>query len=91
MRFIVMGTGPIGGIIGGRLARAGHDVTFVDVDREHVAAIREHGLHVDVPDGAFNVKATVSSRTRSREPSIRPSSPSAATTPRIRWPRRCRI
>ena len=59
MRLIVMGVGPIGGIIGGRLARAGQDVTFVDVDREHVAAIRENGLQVDVPDGAFNVKATV--------------------------------
>ncbi len=26
MRTIVIGTGPIGGIIGGRLARAGHDI-----------------------------------------------------------------
>lgn len=59
MRAIVMGAGPIGGIIGGRLARDGHDVTFVDVDREHVAAIRENGLQVDVPDGPFNVKANV--------------------------------
>ncbi len=59
MHAIVMGAGPIGGIIGGRLARDGHDVTFVDVDREHVAAIRRHGLQVDVPDGPFNVKANV--------------------------------
>ena len=59
MRAIVMGVGPIGGIIGGRLARDGQDVTFVDVDREHVAAIRENGLQVDVPDGPFNVKANV--------------------------------
>ena len=59
MRAIVMGAGPIGGIIGGRLARDGHDVTFVDVDREHIAAIRENGLQVDVPDGPFNVKANV--------------------------------
>ena len=44
MRMIVIGTGPIGGIIGGRLARAGHDLTFVDVDQEHIAAIREKGL-----------------------------------------------
>ena len=58
-RMIVIGTGPIGGIIGGRLARAGHDITFVDVDREHVAAIREKGLQVDVPDGAFNVKVNI--------------------------------
>ena len=54
-----MGTGPIGGIIGGRLARAGQDVTFVDVDPEHVEAMRQNGLQVDVPDGAFNVKANV--------------------------------
>jgi 2-dehydropantoate 2-reductase len=59
MRMIVIGTGPIGGIIGGRLARAGHDVTFVDVDKEHVEAIRANGLQVDVPDGPFNVKINI--------------------------------
>jgi len=41
MSIIVIGTGPVGGIIGGRLARAGQDVTFVDSDREHIAAIRK--------------------------------------------------
>jgi len=59
MRMIVMGTGPIGGIIGGRLARAGNDITFVDIDVEHVIAIREKGLQVDVPDGPFNVKIPI--------------------------------
>lgn len=58
-RMIVIGTGPIGGIIGGRLARAGQDITFVDIDKEHVAAIRENGLQVDVPDGPFNVKIRI--------------------------------
>jgi 2-dehydropantoate 2-reductase len=58
-RILVIGTGPIGGIIGGRLARAGHDLTFVDVDNEHVEAIRQNGLQVDVPDGPFNVKVTI--------------------------------
>jgi 2-dehydropantoate 2-reductase len=58
-RMIVIGTGPIGGIIGGRLARAGHDIAFVDVDKEHVAAIRDNGLQVDVPDGAFNVRINI--------------------------------
>ncbi|MGH7855451.1 MAG: ketopantoate reductase family protein [Candidatus Binatia bacterium] len=58
-RILVIGTGPIGGIIGGRLARAGQDMTFVDVDKEHVAAIREKGLQVDVPDGPFNVKIDI--------------------------------
>src|SRR5690348_11851789 len=58
-RMIVIGTGPIGGIIGGRLARAGHDISFVDIDQEHVAAIRKNGLQVDVPDGAFHVKVKI--------------------------------
>jgi 2-dehydropantoate 2-reductase len=58
-RMIVIGTGPIGGIIGGRLARAGNDLTFVDIDKEHVQAIREKGLQVDVPDGPFNVKIKI--------------------------------
>jgi 2-dehydropantoate 2-reductase len=59
MRMIVIGTGPIGGIIGGRLARAGRDITFVDVDKEHIEAIRANGLHVDVPDGAFSIKVNI--------------------------------
>ncbi len=58
-RIIVIGTGPIGGIIGGRLARAGADITFVDIDQEHVGAIRARGLQVDVPDGPFNVKVKI--------------------------------
>jgi 2-dehydropantoate 2-reductase len=58
-RMIVIGTGPIGGIIGGRLAHAGHDIIFVDVDQEHIAAIRQRGLQVDVPDGPFNVKIEI--------------------------------
>jgi len=58
-RMIVIGAGPIGGIIGGRLARAGQDITFVDIDKEHVAAIREKGLQIDVPDGPFNVKIKI--------------------------------
>ena len=59
MRMIVIGTGPIGGIIGGRLARAGHEMIFVDVDKEHIEATRANGLQVEVPDGAFNVKINI--------------------------------
>lgn len=59
MRIIVSGVGPIGGIVGGRLARAGNDVTLVDVNREHVQAIRERGLTVDVPDGPFTVTVPI--------------------------------
>jgi 2-dehydropantoate 2-reductase len=59
MHMIVIGTGPIGGIIGGRLARAGREITFVDIDKEHIEAIRANGLQVEVPDGAFNVKINI--------------------------------
>jgi 2-dehydropantoate 2-reductase len=59
MRIVVMGVGPIGGIIGGRLARAGNDVTLVEVDPEQVGAIREHGLQIDVPDGPFLIPVTI--------------------------------
>ena len=59
MRIIVIGAGPIGGIVGGRLARQGRNVTLVDVDAEHVRAIRKRGLGVDVPDGSFTVSVPV--------------------------------
>jgi 2-dehydropantoate 2-reductase len=43
MRIAVMGSGGVGGYIGGRLAAAGQEVTFV-ARGTHLAAIREHGL-----------------------------------------------
>jgi 2-dehydropantoate 2-reductase len=54
----MVGAGAIGGIVGGRLAHAGKDITFVDVDPAQVRAIRDGGLHVDVPDGAFHASPT---------------------------------
>ena len=50
MRSILIGAGQVGGIIGGRLVRAGYDVTLCDVDLEHVEAIRKNGLRVDLPN-----------------------------------------
>jgi len=47
MRFTVVGAGAIGGITGAHLIAAGHDVTFVDTDREHIAAIRERGFTLE--------------------------------------------
>ena len=49
MRFLVWGAGAIGGTIGAHLARAGHDVTFVDRAEDHVAAIRTAGLRIAGP------------------------------------------
>ena len=42
-RILIWGAGAIGGSVGAWLKRAGHDITFVDVVPEHVAAIRGAG------------------------------------------------
>ena len=54
---LVWGAGAIGGTVGAYLARAGHDVTFVDIVPEHVAAIRGPGLHIHGPVADFTVQA----------------------------------
>ena len=36
-RILVVGAGAIGGVVAAKLARAGHDVTALDANREHVA------------------------------------------------------
>jgi 2-dehydropantoate 2-reductase len=46
MKIAMMGSGGVGGFFGGRLARAGHDVTFV-ARGAHLAAMREHGLTIE--------------------------------------------
>jgi len=55
MRIAVMGSGGVGGYFGGRLAKAGHDVTFI-ARGAHLAAIRQHGLKVLSGLGDFEVK-----------------------------------
>ena len=52
MRIVVFGTGGVGGYFGGRLARAGEDVTFI-ARGEHLRAIKDRGLKVDSTDGDF--------------------------------------
>jgi 2-dehydropantoate 2-reductase len=56
---LVWGAGAIGGTVGAFLKRAGHDVTFVDVVAEHVAAIRDpaRGLKITGPVDSFAVTA----------------------------------
>ena len=46
MRFVMLGAGAIGGVVGGQLAKAGFDVLFVDPLEEHVAAINRNGLQL---------------------------------------------
>ncbi|CAA9553254.1 MAG: hypothetical protein AVDCRST_MAG19-995 [uncultured Thermomicrobiales bacterium] len=46
MRVTVVGAGAIGGTVGVLLSRAGHDVTLVDRDAAHVAAINRDGFRL---------------------------------------------
>jgi 2-dehydropantoate 2-reductase len=58
VQIAVMGSGGVGGYFGGRLALAGHDVTFV-ARGEHLAAIRRDGLRVESVLGDFTVPDAV--------------------------------
>src|SRR5262245_60612303 len=61
MKICVIGAGAIGGLVGGRMALAGDDVTLVDIGA-HLDAIKRNGLKLIAPDGAEtvvkNAKAT---------------------------------
>lgn len=50
MRFVVYGAGAIGGVVGGRLHQAGHDVVLVARGR-HLDAIQRDGLVLAAPEG----------------------------------------
>jgi 2-dehydropantoate 2-reductase len=50
MRWVIVGAGAVGGVVGGYLAGAGHDVVLV-ARGAHLDAIRARGLAVRSPDG----------------------------------------
>ena len=43
----VLGAGPIGGLVAAHLLNTGQNVTLIDVNREHLDAIKRDGLRVD--------------------------------------------
>ncbi len=49
MRFVIYGAGGIGGVIGGRLSLAGHDVVLI-ARGAHLDAIRADGLRLRTPE-----------------------------------------
>lgn len=55
MKIAVIGTGGVGGYFGGKLALAGHEVTFL-ARGKHLEAIQANGLQVLSPLGDFLVK-----------------------------------
>ena len=56
MRIAVFGTGGAGGYFGGRLARAGENVTFI-ARGEHLRALRKQGLRVESVKGDFEIQS----------------------------------
>ena len=55
MRIAVMAAGGVGGYFGGRLAAAGHDVTFF-ARGTHLAAIRNKGLAIESVHGGVRIE-----------------------------------
>ena len=58
MRFVVLGAGAIGGVVGGRLAQHGHDVVLV-VRGAHHDALAANGLLLRSPDDEVRVRVPV--------------------------------
>ena len=58
MKIVVVGAGGVGGYFGGRLAEAGHKVTFV-VREPHFSVIKAHGLKLLHPEGELTVMPEV--------------------------------
>lgn len=61
MRFIIIGAGGIGGVVGGRLAQHGHEVVLV-ARGTHAAAMRSNGLVLRSPDGSDTLHLPVFER-----------------------------
>jgi 2-dehydropantoate 2-reductase len=54
MKIAIIGTGGVGGYFGGKLAKAGYDVTFL-ARGEHLSAIQHKGLTVKSILGDFTI------------------------------------
>jgi len=54
MKFVVVGSGGVGGFFGGKLAQHGEEVWFLARGR-HLAAMQREGLRVAAADGAFTI------------------------------------
>ncbi len=67
MRLLVVGAGATGGYFGGRLAKAGRDVTFL-VRERRAAELRANGLQVLSPHGDFTVAPKLVTAGNIKEP-----------------------
>jgi 2-dehydropantoate 2-reductase len=54
MRYVIYGAGAIGGVVGGRLFQAGHDVTLI-ARGDHLRALQRDGLTLAAPDATVTL------------------------------------
>jgi 2-dehydropantoate 2-reductase len=59
MKIAVVGAGAMGSLFGGRLKLAGNDVSLIDVNAAHVAAVRQHGLLLELGDACHTVALSI--------------------------------
>jgi len=55
MKITIIGAGAIGGVVGAYMARANEEVTFVDVNVDHVRVMKQSGLRIMAQDEDFTV------------------------------------
>lgn len=67
MRVVVVGAGAVGGTLGGFLAEAGHDVTFVDRGA-HLEALQTGGLDLETPEGRRSITAPAAADASALDP-----------------------
>ena len=60
MRFVVLGTGAVGGVVGGRLHQHGHEVVFIARPIQ-AAAIRNEVLRIESPETTKVLRGLVAS------------------------------
>jgi 2-dehydropantoate 2-reductase len=58
MRFVIYGSGAIGGVLGARLFEAGNDVVLI-ARGAHYEAMKETGLRLEAPEGAVTLPIPV--------------------------------
>ena len=58
MRFVVLGAGAVGGVVGGRLAQHHREVVLI-ARGAHYDAIRENGLRIESPDDTVTLRIPV--------------------------------
>ena len=58
MRFVVVGAGAIGGVVGGRLVESGYDVVFI-ARGTHGAAMASDGLQLASPERSVSIPVSV--------------------------------